>query len=190
MQRTRLAGWLPVVLLVLAWPSVARAQVTEDPLFPPFLVRLELSASDVQPVNVSAVFGFQHLYVRATLGTGRGSQYVGGLSVGWRFSGMPQLEIDGGVLLVQALTKEARGTGPWSLVDYETDLLSQLRFAANFPVNEHFSAFAGVTANYQVSFGPNVVLPGSYLPPLILLAPPTGGGGHQLWLGGVAGARF
>lgn len=190
-----------VVLGVLLWSAAARAGAPCAPgcsetgpgerateLSP--ALRVELFASDVQPVTVAGGVELGRFHATLVLGAGRGSQYAGGLALGVALGASRAVELDGAVLLVQALTAQASGVGPVSLVDYETDLLSQLRLTYRWRLLEQLSLFAGVTANYQVSFGPNVVLRGSYLPPLIRLAPPTGGGGHQLWPGALAGLRW
>ncbi len=177
------AAWAGVVC-----PPGCRDAETSSELEP--TLRLELFASDVQPVTVAGGVELGRFHATLVLGAGRGSQYAGGLAVGVTLGGSRAVELDGAVLLVQALTAQASGLGPVSLLDYETDLLSQLRLTYRWTLAERLALFAGVTANYEVSFGPNVVLRGSYVPPLVRLAPPTGGGGHQLWPGALAGLRW
>lgn len=153
-------------------------------------VAVEAFASDVQPVNVGVDLGWGHAHLHVGLGAGRGSQYAGRLTLGWRLDGDHALELGGGVWLVQALTQGARGQGPTSLLAFETDLLSQLHADWTLAHLGGLALFGGVTANYQVSFGPNPVLPGSFIPPVVRLAPEQGGGGHQLWPGVRLGVRL
>jgi hypothetical protein len=154
-----------------------------------------LAVSDVQPVHIGVqlrVPVLDDLDVTAELGVaaGRGSQYLGEAFVGVRTDGPVWFGVDGGVALVQALTKGASGVGKVSLVEFETDLLSQLRGRVGVQVLERFAPFVGVTLNYQVSFAPNEMLTPSFFPVPLVLGDRSAGGGHQLWPGLVAGVVF
>lgn len=162
----------------------------------PWVVSPVLAVSDVQPVEVGVQLRLPVLDGLDATGelavaAGRGSQYLGVARVGVRTVDAPVwFGIDGGVALVQALTKGARGDGDVSLVAFETDLLSQLRARVGVQVLERFAPFVGVTLNYQVSFSPNEMLTPSFFPVPLVLGDRSNGGGHQLWPGLAAGVVF
>jgi hypothetical protein len=157
-------------------------------------IRPTLSASDVQLFEVGVLgelplmpglTGVGELYV----GAGRQSQYRGGLWLGVRGDGPVWLEADAGLSLVQALTKQASGVGRVSLIDFETDLLTQVRGLVGLQFWPRVSSWIGVTLNYQVSFGPNEMLVPTFFPVPVVLTDPQLRGGHQLWPGVAGGLR-
>jgi hypothetical protein len=196
-------GLLLFVLVVVAGASAASATELSTPTLcsPPKTeplrpaLRPTLTTSDVQPFEVGvlgempvhdglAVLG--ELYV----GAGRGSQYRGGLWLGVRGDGPVWFEGDAGVSLVQALTKEARGEGRVSLIDFETDLLTQLRGVVGVQLWPRLAPWIGVTINYEVSFGPNEMLQPTYFPVPLVFTDTELRGGHQIWPGITGGVRF
>ena len=173
-------------LLPLPPPQAVQAQPT---------IRPTVSVSDVQLCEVGVLgelplvpglIGVGELFV----GAGRGSQYRGGLWLGVRGEGPVWLEADAGLSLVQALTKQALGAGRVSLIDFETDLLTQVRGLVGLQFWPKVATWIGVTLNYQVSFGPNEMLVPTFFPVPLVFTDPQQRGGHQIWPGIAGGLRF
>lgn len=183
-------------LLLVAAILVSDAPGAPTPARPAFMLSPIVTVSDVQPVNIGAQLRVPVLDLfdatgEIAVGAGRGSQYLGEAAVGVRTQDEPVwFAADFGMALIQALTQTGSGVGRVSLVDFETDLLSQLRVRVGVQVIDRLAPFFGVSLNYQVSFGPNTKLTPSYFPIPIFLVDPAQGGGHQIWPGLLGGFVF
>lgn len=163
------------LLAALLAPSAHAA----EPSLSPLELHADLYATDLQPLNLE-ISGGTHL-LRAVLfaGAGRARQFVAGTGVGVHLGHRLWLDMGATCGIVQALT----GTQP-------TDLLWQLRASLGVELHPGISFFLGPAADVELSFAPNPILRGSALAPVVLLAPPEGGGGWQFWGGLQAGIRL
>lgn len=166
-------------------PAPARTASTEfDRARPrllgqPLGLHVDLFANDLQPANLALAAGTRRFHAFITAGLGRAEQFIAGGGLGVHFGRWLWVDLDLSCLMVQALT----GTQP-------TDVVVQVRGSVGIQVTPHVAFFLGPSYNAEVSFAPNAVMQGSALRPLLLLAPPSGGGGWQFWTGLQGGVRI
>jgi len=170
----------PLILSVLIAHTLSATPpdlTSPDPS--PLAVHADLFASDLQPLNLKLTAGTRSFYGMLQVGAGRGQQFVAGTGLGVHLGEKLWSDVDATCSIVQALTGAQ-----------ETDLVMQLRLSLGVQVHPSVSFFLGPTLNAEVSFAPNAIIRGSALAPLVLLAPPSGGGGWQFWAGLHAGVRL
>jgi len=169
----------PLILAVVLCASPALADPTTEATASPLALHVDLFGSDVQPLNLKLTGGTRTFYGLLQVGAGRGEQFVAGTGLGVHVGEKLWADIDATCSIIQALTGAQ-----------ETDLLMQLRGTIGVQPFPWLSFFLGPTLNTQLSFAPNPIIRGSALAPLMVLAPPEGGGGWQFWAGLHAGIRL
>lgn len=166
-------------IMALLVAARVRAEPTAAAAENPLALHASLYATDLQPLNLELMGGTPMLHALLMVGTGRAKQFVAGTGLGAHFGGDLWMDIDATCSIIQALTGIQ-----------ETDLLMQLRASIGVQILPKLAFFMGPSLSAEVTFLPNAMLHGSVLAPVVLLAPPEGGGGWQFWMGLQAGVRF
>jgi len=169
----------PIALAALVVASAARAESPIERALPDLEVHANVFATDIQPVNLEIMAGTKLLHLFLNVGAGRSSAFIAGGGLGVHLGDRLWFDADASCSIYQALTGLQ-----------ETDLIMGLRGSVGVQLHPRVSVFMGPAAYTELSFAPNQILHASALAPVVLLAPPTGGGGWQFWAGLQAGVRF
>jgi hypothetical protein len=159
--------------------TVARAESPLERALPDLEVHASVYANDIQPVNLEIMGGTKLVHLFLNVGAGRASAFTAGSGLGLHLGDRLWVEADASCSIFQALTGLQ-----------ETDLIIGLRGSVGVQLHPRVSVFMGPALYTEVSFAPNQMLRASALAPLLVLAPPQGGGGWQFWAGLQAGIRI
>lgn len=168
-----------LALAALMAASTARAGSLIERALPDLEVHANFYATDIQPVNMEIMGGTKLVHLFLNVGGGRASAFTAGSGLGLHLGDRLWVDADASCSIFQSL-----------IGLQETDLIIGLRGSIGVEILPRVSVFMGPALYTELSFAPNQILHASALAPLLVLAPPSGGGGWQFWAGLQAGVRL